>query len=113
MENSTSTTTDSSKTLGNNFCEGCHFIFKNINLINTQNEISDTVKAYLEKTTVNLDEDKICKFCGGILNHKNFVKIYDQVKKEIVKYDHKDYKITTNFSPVYSLLHAYVKIYLF
>ena len=108
------------------FCKGCNFIFKNIKEITQNNEFCENLKdrtdssiLYEENEIMSCNKDlnisstissaSRCKFCIGILDPKNFKFIYERIKEQINEYDHKDYKITTNFSPLFALVHAYVR----
>jgi tRNA U54 and U55 pseudouridine synthase Pus10 len=95
------------------FCKGCLFIIKNIFLINSHTELSEAIKMdKLENafgTSLISEHSSVCKFCVGIMNVKNFNSIFEKIKNLISDYDHKDYKITTNFSPLFHILHNYVR----
>lgn len=104
---------NSDSLLDKEFCKGCLFIIKNISLINSHTELSEAIKAdKLENsfgTSLISEHNSICKFCVGIMNVKNFNSIFEQIKNSIAEFDHKDYKITTNFSPLFHILHNYVR----
>jgi hypothetical protein len=87
------------------FCQGCIFLIKNAAKINNNQDLSEIIKSKTELCSINSKE---CKFCYGILSKNNFDKILNLIKTNILKYDYKDYKITTNFSPLLNIIHAYV-----
>lgn len=96
----------------NNVCNKCLFIFANNQTINSQPDTSDMFKSeeYLATQTQNNSMKKTCKFCFGILNQENFSKTIKKIFSELENHEFTDYKITTNFSPLFQLITAYVKI---
>lgn len=100
----------SSSFFNDRFCNKCLFIFKNCNQINTQNDLN--VNEIFEIDDENKSQDYEmnidCKFCFGILNDFNFSKIVEQIKNKIIDYEMENYKITTNFSPLFTMIHTYV-----
>jgi hypothetical protein len=96
------------------FCKGCLFIIKHVSMINKHYELSEAIKMdKLENvfgTSLVSEHQNDCKFCVGILNVKNFDSIFEKIKSCIAEYDHKDYKITTNFSPLFHIIHNYVSV---
>lgn len=101
---------------GNGFedkiCKGCWFIINNINLINKQNELAESIKSETTQNLFNSTNTNIsCKFCCGIFKLNNFSMIFENIKENIKLYDHNDYKITTNFSPLFQIIHTYVRLF--
>jgi hypothetical protein len=107
----------------NNICNKCIYIIKNSQLISSQQDISESTKSQhdlqnppqfdtLSENTEITMKNKTCKFCFGILNPQNFKIITDKIFAEIGNHEYKDYKITTNFSPLFQLSIAYVRYFL-
>jgi len=107
----------------NNICSKCIYIFKNCQLISNQQDNSESTKSQndlqipltFETTSENTEitmKNKSCKFCFGILNPQNFQIITEKIFAEIGNHEYKDYKITTNFSPLFQLIIAYVRKFL-
>jgi tRNA U54 and U55 pseudouridine synthase Pus10 len=97
-------------------CDICKYIFKNAKLINTNDDTGyDEVQDKIEKDLQGKYTDDDCKFCFGIFNKENFSFIISQINEKVKEYELNDYKISTSFSPLFSLIHSYVKftIYLF
>jgi tRNA U54 and U55 pseudouridine synthase Pus10 len=93
----------------NKFCNKCLFIFKNCQLINGKNDLDVNEIFKIDTNLVNEETLKNnCKFCFGILKENNVEKIIEQIKGKINDYEYIDYKITTNFSALFSIIHAYV-----
>jgi hypothetical protein len=93
----------------NNFCDKCLFLFENSNTIsNAQGDSFDNINI-TNLLNTNSKDEKLCKFCYGILNADNFSTIVEKIKMNINDYDHTDYKLTTNFSPLFEIIHSYVK----
>ena len=88
-----------------NFCQGCLFIFKNIYSINSQSDSSEMIKPFDLTSSKNN-----CQFCLGVFNTNIYPYIIDKVKKQIISIEFVDYKIYTNFTPLFSLIHQYVYI---
>lgn len=87
------------------FCPLCLFMFKNCNAVSLQGDVGDMINTDLYKDSKKMD----CKFCFGILGTEGYPYIVDKIKEEIENYDHEDVKITTNFSPLFGLVHTYVR----
>ncbi len=86
-----------------NFCSACLFIFKNAYTINGQSDNADLFK------TVDLtSESSKCKFCFGVFNREIYSVIINKIKEEKHFQEYDDFKLTTNFSALYSLFHQYV-----
>jgi tRNA U54 and U55 pseudouridine synthase Pus10 len=102
-----------------NVCNKCIFVFQNSQLINSQQDKSEAMKSQDSLNSISFDtpsentennlSNKTCTFCLGILNPINFQKIIDKIFAELGNHEYKDYKITTNFSPLFQLTNAYVK----
>ena len=88
-----------------NFCEKCNFILKNLKTINDTNELTDYMITEDFKFV-----DQICKFCFGILSRDHEKDIFNQIGDTIKKFEYTDFKLTTNFSPLFLILHNYWKI---
>jgi tRNA U54 and U55 pseudouridine synthase Pus10 len=93
-----------------NVCNNCLFIFANNQTINSQADTSDMLKSEEYLGSQNNSNKKTCKFCFGILNPENFSKIIEKIFSQLENHEFTDYKITTNFSPLFQLITAYVKI---
>jgi tRNA U54 and U55 pseudouridine synthase Pus10 len=90
-----------------NFCKACLFIFKNANTIECQGEATD-----LAKQSDIITEKSNCKFCMGVFTESIIPKVIERVLADLGNYDYEDYRIGTNFSPLYTILHHYVYKYL-
>jgi hypothetical protein len=89
-----------------NFCPACLFIFKNVYTINSQSDNADLFK------TVDLtSEGSKCKFCFGVFNRDIYPMIFDKIKQDKIFHEYADFKLSTNFSALYSLFHHYVLIF--
>jgi hypothetical protein len=86
-----------------NFCPACLFIFKNVYTINSQSDNAD-----LFKTTDLTSEGSNCKFCFGVFNKEVYPTILQKIKEDKYFHEYDDFKLTTNFSSLYSLFHQYV-----
>lgn len=103
-----------------NICTKCLFIFQNCQLINSQQDSSEAMKSQESLTPLSLDlssselqnnsSSKTCTFCFGILNKENFNNIIEDIFAQLDNHEYNDYKITTNFSPLFQLVTAYVNI---
>ncbi len=87
------------------FCEKCIFILDNIKTIYETNELTD----YMKTQDFNF-QDQICKFCFGILSIDYQKDLTSQILEGVNKYEFSDFKLTTNFSPLFMVLHNYWKI---
>jgi tRNA U54 and U55 pseudouridine synthase Pus10 len=93
--------------LKDNFCKGCLFIFKNANTIECQGEATE-----LAKQSDIITDKKDCKFCMGIFNEALQPYICDKVLQELGNYDFEDYRVGTNFSSLFAIIHHYVNFFL-
>lgn len=114
-----------------NICKRCLFIFKNIVKINSRTDMNETEDTkYLninkeehEKTQKNENlfninnienysdnDDFLCKFCMGILDEKRYKDIIDMIADKIKEFqaEHSNFKLTTNFSALFLMIHTYV-----
>ena len=87
------------------FCEKCNFILKNIKTVYDTNELTD----YIRTEDFKLKEET-CKFCFGILSIDHENDLTAQILAGASQYEHTDFKLTTNFSPLFYVLHHYWKI---
>lgn len=88
------------------FCKKCLYILKICGQIDSQKDEEEP------NTKITIQEnDTFCHFCFGILNEQNFNSIIGKIQNEMKHFEHKDYKITTNFSPLFHLVHSYVNIF--
>jgi tRNA U54 and U55 pseudouridine synthase Pus10 len=92
------------------FCKGCLFIFKNINLIISNKDFSESLINENLNSQIMNEHKKLCLFCLGILNLNNFESILDKISPQLNEFEHKDFKITTNFSPLFHIFQTYWKI---
>jgi tRNA U54 and U55 pseudouridine synthase Pus10 len=93
--------------LSQKFCKACLFIFKNANTIECQGEATE-----LAKQNDIITDKKDCKFCMGIFTESIMPKIVQNILEQIDNYDFDEYKITTNFSSLFTIFHHYVKFLL-
>jgi len=123
--------------INNNICKRCLYIFKNIIKINNaKTEIADSEETKFlmeenkEQTDKNLKNESnlnikeignysdhnnfLCKFCLGILDEKRYDKIFEMIKIQIKEYEseHQNFKLTTNFSAIFLMIHTYVKFFI-
>jgi hypothetical protein len=87
------------------FCEKCIFILKNIKTIYDTNELTD----YMRNEDFKFSK-QVCKFCFGILCFDFEEEMQKQISQNIGNYEFIDFKLTTNFSPLFLVLHNYWKI---
>ncbi len=115
-----------------NICNRCIFILKNIVKINSRTDIGETEEtkklanenSEQEKNTKNdlnislqnienySDSDRfLCKFCIGILNEKKYNSLISMITEKIQEYtsEHFNFKLTTNFTALFLMIHTYVK----
>jgi len=93
------------------FCKGCLFILQNSKNISENPELDKTIKTYINLKKESKEVEELienCNFCFGILSLSNELKIFKVVETLTQIYDFNDYKLTTNFSPLFQLLHSYV-----
>jgi hypothetical protein len=88
------------------FCKACLFIFKNANTIECQGEATELAK----QSDIIIDKSS-CRFCMGIFTESLQPLICEQILSKIDNYDFEDYRITTAFSPLYTILHHYVNYF--
>jgi hypothetical protein len=91
-----------------NFCPACLFIFKNVYTINSQSDNAELFK------TVDLTSDgSKCKFCFGVFNREIYPILINKVKEERILHEYDDFKLTTNFSALFTLFQQYVIVFKF
>jgi len=91
-----------------NFCKGCIFILQNCKPISDNPELEKTIQSYINLKKEFDENVENCNFCFGILSPSIENKIMTKIKEINQIYDFVDYKLTTNFSPLFHLVHNYV-----
>ena len=86
------------KEMKSKFCERCYYLITNFT---NEESFLDRIKL------LELTSNPHCNFCFGIFNLDNYKEIISTVKAQIREIDHKDYKISFNFSAIFDIIHHY------